>query len=268
MKLKNLRKPLPFFTIASVISYISTTRIPRSSPFPPPSTTTAYLEKVGCSMKCLRGMIIYSLILARRSAIQVLISTSFTLLDPLRVFSTYESLVCTAQYSDGDADRKYLPQYFKYIVSNPLYVITKVHRSYGSMLEGEANELKVFNSVLFYKSIRGRESLSLGNHHGVFTSPFRNRLFAILERFRRKGRYEDSSSRNGFPRIWIITKVVETYQPGVIVLQCGADSVAGDRLGCFNLSTDGHAECVRFVRKFNLPLPISHKFDKSAFEEY
>ncbi|KAI3522133.1 hypothetical protein L1887_11612 [Cichorium endivia] len=47
MKLKNLRKPLPFFTIASVISYISTTRIPRSSPFPPPSTTTAYLEKVG-----------------------------------------------------------------------------------------------------------------------------------------------------------------------------------------------------------------------------
>ncbi|KAI3522132.1 hypothetical protein L1887_11611 [Cichorium endivia] len=66
----------------------------------------------------------------------------------------------------------------------------------------------------------------------------------------------------------IIAKVVETYQPGVIVLQCGADSVAGDRLGCFNLSTDGHAECVRFVRKFNLPLLISHKFDKSAFGEY
>lgn len=29
------------------------------------------------------------------------------------------------------------------------------------------------------------------------------------------------------------------YQPGVIVLQCGADSLAGDRLGCFNLSIDG-----------------------------
>lgn len=37
----------------------------------------------------------------------------------------------------------------------------------------------------------------------------------------------------------IITKVVETYQPGAIVLQCGADSLAGDRLGCFNLSIDG-----------------------------
>ena len=37
----------------------------------------------------------------------------------------------------------------------------------------------------------------------------------------------------------IISKVVEFYQPGVIVLQCGADSLAGDRLGCFNLSIDG-----------------------------
>lgn len=29
------------------------------------------------------------------------------------------------------------------------------------------------------------------------------------------------------------------YQPGAIVLQCGADSLARDRLGCFNLSIDG-----------------------------
>ncbi|CAJ2646957.1 unnamed protein product [Trifolium pratense] len=55
----------------------------------------------------------------------------------------------------------------------------------------------------------------------------------------------------------IISKVVETYQPGAIVLQCGADSLAGDRLGCFNLSIDGHAECVRFVKRFNLPLLVS-----------
>lgn len=37
----------------------------------------------------------------------------------------------------------------------------------------------------------------------------------------------------------IISKVVEIYQPGAIVLQCGADSLARDRLGCFNLSIDG-----------------------------
>ncbi|XP_022752603.1 histone deacetylase 9-like [Durio zibethinus] len=36
----------------------------------------------------------------------------------------------------------------------------------------------------------------------------------------------------------IISEVVEKYQPGAIVLQCGADSLAGDCLGCFKLSID------------------------------
>ena len=52
----------------------------------------------------------------------------------------------------------------------------------------------------------------------------------------------------------IISKVMEVYQPGAVVLQCGADSLTGDRLGCFNLSVKGHAECVRFVRSLNVPL--------------
>ncbi|MCO5550667.1 hypothetical protein L7F22_004156 [Adiantum nelumboides] len=52
----------------------------------------------------------------------------------------------------------------------------------------------------------------------------------------------------------IISKVMEVYQPGAVVLQCGADSLSGDRLGCFNLSIKGHAECVRFMRSFNVPL--------------
>ena len=39
--------------------------------------------------------------------------------------------------------------------------------------------------------------------------------------------------------VQIIAKVVETYLPGAIVLQCGADSLARDRLGCFNLSIEG-----------------------------
>lgn len=34
-------------------------------------------------------------------------------------------------------------------------------------------------------------------------------------------------------------KLVGTYQPNVIVLQCGADSLTGDRLGCFNLTLKG-----------------------------
>lgn len=37
----------------------------------------------------------------------------------------------------------------------------------------------------------------------------------------------------------IISKVMEMYQPSAVVLQCGADSLSGDRLGCFNLTVKG-----------------------------
>ena len=40
----------------------------------------------------------------------------------------------------------------------------------------------------------------------------------------------------------VIQYVMQFYQPSVIVLQCGADSLANDRLGCFNLSTKGMLE--------------------------
>ena len=36
------------------------------------------------------------------------------------------------------------------------------------------------------------------------------------------------------------------YNPEAVVLQCGADSLAGDRLGCFNLTLRGHGACVEF----------------------
>lgn len=52
----------------------------------------------------------------------------------------------------------------------------------------------------------------------------------------------------------VMSKVMEVFQPGAVVLQCGADSLSGDRLGCFNLSEKGHAECVRYMRSFNVPL--------------
>jgi histone deacetylase 1/2 len=37
----------------------------------------------------------------------------------------------------------------------------------------------------------------------------------------------------------VIQKVMETFQPTAVVLQCGADSLTGDRLGCFNVTTHG-----------------------------
>jgi len=54
----------------------------------------------------------------------------------------------------------------------------------------------------------------------------------------------------------VIGKIMELYRPGAIVLQCGADSLTGDRLGCFNLSINGHAECVRFVLEQKVPTLI------------
>jgi len=54
----------------------------------------------------------------------------------------------------------------------------------------------------------------------------------------------------------VIARIMELYRPGAIVLQCGADSLTGDRLGCFNLSINGHAECVRFVLAQKVPTLI------------
>ena len=42
----------------------------------------------------------------------------------------------------------------------------------------------------------------------------------------------------------VVTKVMATFQPGAVVLCCGADSLSGDRVGCWNLSIRGHAACL------------------------
>ncbi|KAJ3161032.1 Histone deacetylase 2 [Irineochytrium annulatum] len=52
----------------------------------------------------------------------------------------------------------------------------------------------------------------------------------------------------------IMTSVMERYRPGAVVLQLGADSLAGDRLGSFNLSMRGHGSSVEFMKTFNVPL--------------
>jgi histone deacetylase 1/2 len=52
----------------------------------------------------------------------------------------------------------------------------------------------------------------------------------------------------------VMSKVMDLYQPSAIVLQCGADSLTGDRLGCFNLTLKGHGRCVEFMRSYNLPI--------------
>ncbi|TFK85461.1 histone deacetylase [Polyporus arcularius HHB13444] len=54
----------------------------------------------------------------------------------------------------------------------------------------------------------------------------------------------------------VIDKILEVYQPSAIVLQCGADSLSGDKLGGLNLTMHGHAHCVQYVRSKNIPLML------------
>eukprot|EP01132_Coremiostelium_polycephalum_P010950 gene10950-13414_t len=54
----------------------------------------------------------------------------------------------------------------------------------------------------------------------------------------------------------VIQTIMDMYRPNAVVIQCGADSLTGDRLGCFNLSLRGHAQCIEFLKTFNLPLLV------------
>jgi histone deacetylase 1/2 len=79
--------------------------------------------------------------------------------------------------------------------------------------------------------------VSNGKHHAV-NFPLRDGI-------------DDNSYKSIFEPV--INGVMEHYRPTAVVLQCGGDSLSGDRLGCFNLSMRGHANCVNFVKSFNLP---------------
>eukprot|EP00758_Cryptobia_borreli_P003123 Tbor_TRINITY_DN3544_c0_g1::TRINITY_DN3544_c0_g1_i1::g.2943::m.2943/K06067/HDAC1_2; histone deacetylase 1/2 len=50
--------------------------------------------------------------------------------------------------------------------------------------------------------------------------------------------------------------VVKMFSPDAIVLQCGADSLARDRVGPFNLSSVGHGRCVEIVTNTGIPLIV------------
>ncbi|KAJ1275094.1 hypothetical protein BS78_05G109800 [Paspalum vaginatum] len=52
----------------------------------------------------------------------------------------------------------------------------------------------------------------------------------------------------------IMERVMGVFQPDAVVLQCGADSLAGDRIAGLRLSVRGHAQCVRLLRGYGVPL--------------
>ncbi|KAJ1728157.1 histone deacetylase (class I) Clr6 [Coemansia sp. Benny D160-2] len=66
----------------------------------------------------------------------------------------------------------------------------------------------------------------------------------------------DGIDDDSYQRIFrpVMAAVMERFRPGAIVMQCGTDSLSGDRIGCFNLSMQGHAACVEFMKSFGVPL--------------
>lgn len=52
----------------------------------------------------------------------------------------------------------------------------------------------------------------------------------------------------------VIDRILLRFRPEAIVLQCGSDSLAGDKLGPFNMTHLGHSHCVQYVRAKNIPL--------------
>ncbi|XP_076885402.1 uncharacterized protein LOC143534919 [Bidens hawaiensis] len=112
----------------------------------PQSFGAIYLGETFCSYISInnssnfdaRDIIIKSEIQTERQRI-MLLDTSKSPVESIRAGGRYDfivehdvkelgahTLVCTALYYDSDAERKYLPQYFKFMVSNPLSVRTKV----------------------------------------------------------------------------------------------------------------------------------------------
>lgn len=65
---------------------------------------------------------------------------------------------------------------------------------------------------------------------------------------------DDESYRYIFTRV--TDMCIESFMPEVIVMQCGADSLAADRIGCFGLSIRGHGECVRHIRSKCIPMLV------------
>ena len=60
-----------------------------------------------------------------------------------------------------------------------------------------------------------------------------------------RDRITDETYKNIFESV--MGKCLETYCPSVAILQCGAELLSRDKLDCFNLTMQGHTNCVKFI---------------------
>jgi len=54
----------------------------------------------------------------------------------------------------------------------------------------------------------------------------------------------------------IVVKIRERFDPSILVLQCGADCLANDPLGAFNLSSETLLKCISLMKSWSLPMMI------------
>ncbi|CAG0893288.1 unnamed protein product [Cyprideis torosa] len=54
----------------------------------------------------------------------------------------------------------------------------------------------------------------------------------------------------------VAERVKEVYQPKALVVQCGADTIIGDRLGGFNLTPAAICKCVSLFKSWKLPMLV------------
>lgn len=66
------------------------------------------------------------------------------------------------------------------------------------------------------------------------------------------GGIDDITYKNIF--VPVLDCIIDSFDPKAVVLQCGSDSLSGDKLGCFNLSVRGHGACVEYIKKKGLPV--------------
>jgi len=55
----------------------------------------------------------------------------------------------------------------------------------------------------------------------------------------------------------IIDEIFVRFKPTAVLAQCGADSLSGDWLGCFNLSVKGHGEALNYLKSKGVPLLVT-----------
>ncbi|KAH7664389.1 Trafficking protein particle complex subunit 13 protein [Dioscorea alata] len=110
----------------------------------------------------------------------LLLDTSKTPVESIRAGGRYDfivehdvkelgphTLVCTALYNDGDSERKYLPQFFKFVVANPLSVRTKENTFLEACIENHTKSNLHMDQVEFEPAPQWSATILKADEHSL-----------------------------------------------------------------------------------------------------